>query len=358
MKEMGNKVLIYRLGSLGDTVMALPCFHKVKESFPHADLTLLTNRPVATKAAPLETVLGKDYFFDRVMNYPVGTRNPFVFADLIWKIRSLKIDTVVSLMSTRSQLAIKRDRFFFKTAGISQFIGFADQTSDTAANGSEEPEWEAVRLARQVKALGAVALEENRYWDLRLTALELQFAEQALYTIPARTPILAVSIGTKNQANDWEAHNWTQLVNQLRTSLPSWRLVLIGAAEEAERSASLLEAWGGKGLNLCGKLTPRVSAAVLKRASVFVGHDSGPMHLAACVGTPCIGIFSARNLPGRWFPRGAKNRIIYHQTECAGCGLEVCIEKQKKCILSITVSEVKEAILETISIREQTGFLA
>lgn len=358
MKETGNKVLIYRLGSLGDTVMALPCFHKVKESFPHADLTLLTNRPVATKAAPLETILGKDYFFNRVMNYPVGTRNPLVFADLIWKIRSLKIDTVVSLMSTRSQLAIRRDQFFFKTAGISQFIGFPDEAADKSTDTSREGEWEAVRLARQVNALGVVPLDDNRYWDLRLTAVELQLAEQALCTLPVRSPIIAVSIGTKNQANDWEPHNWTQLFNQLRASLPGWRLVLIGAAEEADRSASLLDAWGGKGLNLCGKLTPRVSAAVLKRASVFVGHDSGPMHLAACVGTPCIGIFSARNLPGRWFPRGTRNRIIYHRTDCAGCGLEVCVEKQKKCILSITVSEVQEAILDTISIRQQTEFLA
>ncbi|AKD57246.1 glycosyltransferase family 9 protein [Spirosoma radiotolerans] len=358
MKAIGNKVLIYRLGSLGDTVMALPCFHKVKESFPDADLTLLTNRPVATKAAPLETVLGKDYFFNRVMNYPVGTRNPFVFADLIWKIRSLKIDTVVSLMSARSQLAIKRDRFFFKTAGISQFIGFADENSGTSPDSSREPEWEAVRLARQVNTLGVVPLDDNHYWDLRLTAVELQLAQQALSTISSRTPIIAVSIGTKNQANDWEPHNWTKLFNQLQASLPGWRLVLIGAAEEAERSAKLLEAWGGNGLNLCGKLTPRVSAAVLKRASVFVGHDSGPMHLAACVGTPCVGIFSARNLPGRWFPRGSRNQIIYHRTECAGCGLEVCVEQQKKCILSITVSEVQEAILKTISIRKQTGFLA
>lgn len=358
MKKSGDNVLIYRLGSLGDTVMALPCFHKVKESFPNANLTLLTNRPVATKAAPLETILGQDYFFNSVLNYPVGTRNPFVFAQLIWEIRSLKIDTVVSLMSTRSQLAIKRDRLFFKAAGVSQFIGLSNENLADSADSSAETEWEAVRLARQVRALGTVPLDDNRYWDLRLTASELQLAEQALYAIPHRTPIIAVSIGTKNQSNDWEMPNWTHLFGQLRASLPGWRLVLIGAAEEAERSTTILEAWGGPGLNLCGKLTPRVSAAVLKRASVFVGHDSGPMHLAASVGTPCVGIFSARNLPGRWFPRGARNRIIYHRTECAGCGLEVCLEKQKKCILSITVDEVQEAILNTISIRTQTGSLA
>lgn len=357
MKKSGDNVLIYRLGSLGDTVMALPCFHKVKESFPNANLTLLTNHPVATKAAPLETILGNDYFFNRVLNYPVGTRNPLVFADLIWKIRTLKIDTVISLMPTRSQLAVKRDRFFFQAAGIDQFIGLSDDNATNAIDSSAEVEWEAVRLARQISVLGPVPLDNNRYWDLRLTAFERQLAEQALDAIPHRAPVIAVSIGTKNQSNDWEMPNWTQLFEQLRASLSGWRLVLIGAAEEAERSDTLLEAWGGKGLNLCGKLTPRVSAAVLKRARVFVGHDSGPIHLAASVGTPCVGIFSARNLPGRWFPRGARNRIIYHRTECAGCGLEVCLEKQKKCILSITVDEVQQAVLETVSIRAQMDSL-
>lgn len=338
--------------------MALPCFHRVRESFPDAEITLLTNRPVATKAAPLEAVLGKQYFFDRVLDYPVGTRNPRVLLDLIRQIRALRIDTVVNLAAARSGMAVRRDRWFFRAAGVRRLIGFSARTVEEADPITGENEWEATRLARRLDALGGIALDADRYWDLRLTPNELLAADQALGDTLSNAPILAVSIGTKQPANDWENDNWQRLLGQLQPILSDWRLVLIGSAEEADRSDSLLEAWGGTGLNLCGKLSPRASAALLRRASLFVGHDSGPMHLAACVGTPCVGIFSARNLPRQWYPRGNGNRIIYHRTECAGCGLEVCIDQQKKCIRSITVNEVQKAILDTITERSQIAGLA
>jgi ADP-heptose:LPS heptosyltransferase len=72
------------------------------------------------------------------------------------------------------------------------------------------------------------------------------------------------------------------------------------------------------------------------------------MHLAAAVGTPCVAIFSARNFPRQWFPRGNFNKIIYHGTDCAGCLLELCIEEKKKCILSITVDEVQSAVMDLV----------
>jgi ADP-heptose:LPS heptosyltransferase len=97
-------------------------------------------------------------------------------------------------------------------------------------------------------------------------------------------------------------------------------------------------------VNLCGKLTPRESAAAFARAELFVGHDSGPMHLSACVGTPVVAIFAARNIPRQWFPFGDRHRVVYHRVECWGCGLETCIEQRKKCLMSITVEEVMDEV--------------
>ena len=50
---------------------------------------------------------------------------------------------------------------------------------------------------------------------------------------------------------------------------------------------------------------------MLKEAFVYLGHDSGPMHLAAAVGTPCVCVFSRHNLPGWWFPPGKRHSIFY-----------------------------------------------
>ena len=53
-----QRIVVYRLGSLGDTVVALPCLHRVAQAFPDAERIVLTNFPVSSKAAPLEAILG------------------------------------------------------------------------------------------------------------------------------------------------------------------------------------------------------------------------------------------------------------------------------------------------------------
>ncbi|RKR82258.1 ADP-heptose:LPS heptosyltransferase [Mucilaginibacter gracilis] len=352
MNVSNRKILIYRLGSLGDTVIALPCFNKIRETFPYADITLLTNRPVAAKAAPLEAVLGQGYFYDHIFDYPVGTRSLFVLFSLIRKIRRLKIDTIVNITASRSKQAAIRDRLFFKLAGIKHLIGFPKDDRDF--NLSIDPltneyEWEAIRLSRRINELGKISINEDRYWDLHLTEAEIKAGENALSSIDKQKPFIAVSAGTKMQAKDWEDDNWVGLISRLKDALPGWGLVMIGAPDEADRANECITAWGHNSINLCGKSSPRVSAAVLKQAFLFVGHDSGPMHLAAAVGIPCVAIFAARNLPRQWYPRGNKNRIIYHKTDCAGCGLEICIIQKKKCILSITIDEVHDEIVNLIN---------
>lgn len=359
MKSPGN-VLIYRLGSLGDTVIALPCFHKIRETYPEAEITLLTNKPVMSKAAAIEAVLGKQYFFNKVLAYPVGTRNLKLLFTLIRQIRSSKIDTVINLTAARSKKSSLRDKWFFRMAGVKQFIGFPEANEDFEVVTNVQTglgEWEAKRLARRMAKLGELNLDLERYWDLKLTADELFAASQALESLHQNSRVLAISTGTKCQSNDWGLDNWTGMLAQLSARLPNWKLVIVGAADESVVADACLSAWAGNGINLCGKISPRVSAAVLQRASVFIGHDSGPMHLAACVGTPGVGIYSARNLPGQWFPRGKHNSIIYHRVECAGCGLEVCIEQKKKCILSISVAEVINAVEKTMAVNNQNPVL-
>ena len=75
--EKPQRIVIYRLGSLGDTVIALPCFHKVAQTWPNAERIVLTNFPVSSKAAPLEVVLRESGLIHEAIAYPVGTRSIF-----------------------------------------------------------------------------------------------------------------------------------------------------------------------------------------------------------------------------------------------------------------------------------------
>ena len=347
-----NNLLIYRLGSLGDSIIALPAFHGIRKTFPDARITLLTNKPIATKAAPVETVLGKGYFFDDVLDYPVGTRHPFVLFKLIGKLRARSFDSVFNLAEYRSDKVTFRDWGFFRIAGIRHFYGFHLLPKDKTPRPdlvTGQVEWEASRIARRVEPVAKVNLDDSEFWNLRLTTDELHEADNLLSPIAMPHKVIAFSIGTKVQAKQWGIEKWTELLGLLSLQLPEWTAVLLGSSEEMKESAACLNVWSGPSLNLCGTCSPRVSAAILKRCKVFIGHDSGPMHLAACVGTPCVAIFSARNLPRQWFPRGSRNQIIYNKTNCAGCGLEECLVEKKKCLVGIGVEQVQRVVISMLN---------
>jgi len=156
---------------------------------------------------------------------------------------------------------------------------------------------------------------------------------------------LACGPGTKAQAKDWGEDNWQALLRALSARLPGAGLVMIGAREDANVSDKVAVGWAGPVLNCCGALTPRETAAVLQHASCFTGPDSGPMHLAAAYGVPCVIPFASRTRPGIWFPIGEGHRILYREVDCSNCNLEVCVEKRRQCLTSITVDEMLQAIL-------------
>lgn len=356
---MAENILVYRLGSLGDTLVALPSLNRIRNSFPDAQLVMLTNKPVSGKAAPLESILGTGYFTHRTLCYPVGTRNPLDLISLLCSIRRLRIKTMVYLAAARSPKDVCRDRVFFRLCGVRRIIGLPQEESDYKVrieSGTGLFENESSRLARRVRDLGAVDLEDRAVWDLHLEESEHAVAEEFIKPLDGH-PFLAVSQGTKMQAKDWGMERWSDLLQQLTESLPGWGLLLVGSSDEAVRASSCAAVWRGPVVNLCGNATPRISAAAMERAALFIGHDSGPMHLASAVGVPCVAIFSARNLPGQWYPYGRDHRVIYHKTSCHGCNLSECVVEAKRCLLGISTEEVKGKVMESLKIFSSRGAL-
>jgi ADP-heptose:LPS heptosyltransferase len=94
-----------------------------------------------------------------------------------------------------------------------------------------------------------------------------------------------------------------------------------------------LRLWPFGTVNLCGVLSPRECAGVLAKALFFIGHDSGPLHLAATMQTPSVGLFGDYNRPRKWHPYGAKHRILH---DMGGVG-------------AITVPQVRDAALSIMA---------
>jgi len=274
---------------------------------------LLTNEPISGKAAPAMAILENSGLCDGVISYPVGTRSIQRLARLRAQLRELQPEMVVNLAAARGLLKSARDYWFFRSCGVKRIIGTPFKKRDLSVELLETGKYEAEsqRLAARLLPLGPIDLADQANWTLMLTPEERRTGSEY---VAGHSNFIAVSLGTKLYVNEWGENNWAELLRLLGGELPGTSLVLLGAGDEREKCERLGRVWRGRFLNLCGQTPPRISAAVLEHARLFIGHNSGPMHLASTLGIPTMGLFSWYNPPGQWFPGhpGWKRlRILY-----------------------------------------------
>jgi ADP-heptose:LPS heptosyltransferase len=314
------EILVFRIGSIGDFLISLPCLHLIRKTFAHDKITLLANEPATPREIPAESILDGSGLVDRIVKYPADIRDPAKLNELKTIIQRSAPDRLVYLAPPRGLGSTIRDYLFFRFGcGIRHIVGLPLNPvaieARRPAPGHVLWESEAERLGRQIASIGAIDFMHRENWELNLSAAELGEADHVLGACVdcngrANGRLVGLSIGTKQAINDWGDDNWETVLRALAQLRPG-ALVLLGATHDRERSKRLARAWPGPTVNLCGTIAPRVSAAVLRRVDVLLCHDSGPMHLAAVVGTRCVAVFSKRNPPGRWFPFGTGHKILY-----------------------------------------------
>ena len=305
-------ILIFRIGSLGDTVVALPCFHQIARSFPNSRRIVVTANPVSQKASSVQSVLGNSGLINGTICFPPPPRTVGDILALRTEVREAKSKTLIYL-ADRDLRRTLRDLCFFRWCGIQKVIG-APLTRDLRvpridAEGFTENE--ASRLTRCLAPLGKVDLHGRAVWDLGLQPNEIEVADRSLAPLNGKR-FIAINIGGTNGTKDWGIDNWTFLFHLMTARHSALALVFIGSTDEFQLAGELAASWSGPRLNLCGQLTPRESAAVIKRSELFIGHDSGPIHLAAAVGVRCIGMFGNFNMPKWWHPVGEGHRILHN----------------------------------------------
>jgi heptosyltransferase-3 len=307
-----RRLLIYRLGSLGDTAIALPAFHLLRRTFPQAEKRVLTNTPVSAMAPPIEDVLG-DRFVDSFMAHPLALRAAAPILALRRTIAAWNPDLVVYLTGLRGQRRALRDAAFFRLCGVRTIVGLPIGARARHRGPSADGLWEseASRLARCLDTIGDARLNDPASWSLDFVPEERTEADRLLRGWAGANRFVVAAIGTKRSAKNWGEANWQTALASLCTSYANLGLAFVGAPGDWLTAQRLAGAWQGPVANLCGRTSPRVCALVIARARLFIGHDSGPMHLAASVGVPAVAVFSTLARPGVWFPHGPHHRVFY-----------------------------------------------
>ena len=347
MKEMSARVLVFRIGSLGDTLVSVPALWVVRKLFPGAQLTLLTNSSKRGTMVGPESVLGLGHLVERYITYPdsfgLATSVP-AFLKLWYELRQAEIDVVVYLApSARPAMSILRDWLFFRTACGKMMIGFTDMRSRGRGDADSAGPREADLLLERLSRSGlSVPGPGQGFTSIGIGSEEEAGLQRWLVgkDDDCGRPWIGIGPGANMPAKRWPGDRYGYVVAKLVEQFHVWPVVL-GGPEDHELGAKLMDQWGC-GYNGAGELTVREAGAALKRCAIYLGNDTGTMHLAASVGTRCVGVFSSRSRSGLWYPYGSNHVIFETPIDCSGCELSVCEERQMKCIMSIS----KETVLE------------
>ena len=354
-----KKILVFRTGHLGDTLVALPAIWAIKQNFPDAHLTLLSNISLeSVNYTTAKGVLPAAGIFDDWLSYPTqtGMLNSAVnLARLLFQIRAKKIDTLIYLMSrNRQPRQVARDVQFFKFAGIRQHAGekylLENFLPETASAPLPVLEREYIFNLRCMEEEGIALQPGSDPNELLLSDAEKQFAEMWLKENCAGAlnegRMIAVAPGSKWDSKVWDEEKFTETLSRLITHKNLFPIIF-GGPEDRDKGERILKKIG-IGANAAGKLGIREAAAALSHCRLYLGNDTGTMHLAAAVGVPCVAIFAAIDYPGRWYPFGERNIILRKSVPCEGCHSPKC-KFNREC-LDIGVDEVYEACLKILEV--------
>lgn len=339
-------ILIFRRGSIGDAVVSVPALNEIAHRYPGAQRWILTNLPVMETAAAIQTVFKNSTLVDGFISLPPGGGRWSAVAEAIRRIRALRPDTLIYLSEPSGFAARLKEWLFFRLCGIRRMVGMslgADIGTYRVESGGL---WES-EAQRLLRAIGAESAAPD--WTFPFLDRERAEAAARLADWPGRSRYILFSLGAKLPDKDWGDANWTRVLAAISQSVPDLGIVAIGAADESARTRRVLASWQGPTLDLCGQTPPRISALVGEGAAFYLGHDSGPMHLAALVGTPCIAIFAARAKPGVWFPRGDRNRIFYPWSAAAGIPARAGFRSAGASIETIEPDQVSAAAIELLA---------
>jgi lipopolysaccharide heptosyltransferase III len=350
-----RRILFYRPGQIGDTVIALPAIWAIRQYFPKAFLALLYDQHAGRNYPPALSTLPERGLFDELLSYPADQDGAAwgKIIRLVPAIRRKQFDTLVYLApSLRRQRQVWRDLVFFRLAGIKRFLGDQGMLDyDRLAGIKPLPylDHEADHLLSRLGRSGIpVPPPGQGCMDLLLTEAEVKQAKDWLANhLGLNEPgiLIGMGVGGKRSAKVWPRERFAQLGRYLIDQLAGVP-VIFGGPEDRELGNSLISEWGA-GANAAGELTVRQAAAALSFCRLYVGNDTGPMHLAAAVGTRCVGIISGRNFPGQWHPYGAGHLVLRARVACEGCRATDC--SHMTCLQAINVQDVIRACREALN---------
>jgi heptosyltransferase III len=359
-----KRILVFRVGQLGDMLVSVPAMWALRKYFRNAHITLLCDNHPGKGYITSSDVFNSSGIVDDIVFYPAYSSGNQLFSWLrkmfllLRYLRSKRYDLLVYLVSCRGRHQI-RDTVFFRLAGIKRFIGIKEfQHLPKQVFGSVLPvvQQEGDLLLDRLRRSGIPIPPLGRgQVYLNIGEKENTTVKQWLENLSSdgNRRWIAVGAGSKMPVKIWPTERYAEVVKHLIKEFDIWPVVF-GGSDDKELGQFLIKQWA-RGYNAAGVLSVREGIAALAKCVLYIGNDTGVIHMAAAAGIKCVGIYSARDYPGNWHPYGHGHIVLRNRRPCEGCMLEVCSERKAECIMSIHVNDVFQACAKVLREELQNG---
>jgi len=333
------RILLARTDRIGDVVLSTPAIKAVYDTYPNSYIAFMVqsyakNAVSGNPYLDKVIVLGKR----RVHRGVIGA------VKFIRKLKKEKFDIAIMLHPTvRVHLAIF-------LAGIPKRIGYDKKvgfllTTKVPHTKQLGQKHESEYTLDVLKSLDIEGVTTGLFVPVDEQAMKKVEEFLSSKGIGKGDIVVGIHPGASCPSKRWPVERFAALADRVISEFGVKVTVIVGPSDMAlgEKAASLSK----RGVvNLAGILSVKELAAFLKRCSLFVSNDSGPVHISVAVGTPVVSIFgrNERGLsPKRWRPLGKKDIAIHKEVGCKKCLAHNC-KVGYKCLMSIKVDEVFDAV--------------
>ena len=331
-----ERILLIRFGSLGDVALTTPAIRAVRGAFPDAYIAML----VGARSAD---VVSANPHLDDVM---VFRREVKVFSETrraaaMLRERGFSISIDMQRKFRSSLLAYlsgaKLRIGYHQPGGLLCSVKIPDTENKHAVD----------RNLDLLKPLGI--MEADREPEMFLSDEDRDYADRVfqLHGLASESLIMGLFPGAGWRPRCWPAERFAA-IGDLATEEYGARVVVFGGPGEADIVDNVARSMKTSPVLMKDSVTLRQLGAMIKKCSLFLSNDTGPMHISVAVKTPTIALFGPGNHI-RFQPIGEKHTLVRRDTPCSPCKQFTHKCKENICMKAITVEEVWKAVSGRLS---------
>lgn len=333
-------ILIRATNWVGDAIMALPALRRVRSRFPDAEIAVLA-RPYVADIYRHQDVA------DQIIPYEFRGEHAGLRGRerLAGELRRQRFDTALLLQNAFDAA------WLVWRSGIPERIGYARDGRSLLLSkaipvpkSGEIPAHEQfyyLELLRRAGWLDEITAESSI--SLKVCPDSKENAERALLTAGARPGALRIAVGpgaSYGSAKCWPPDRFAEVADRLSARFDA-DVILFGTSAEASVSSTIAAAMRRPPIDLTGKTNIAGLPALLSRCHLFIGNDSGAMHVAAAAGLPVVAVFGPTD-PGGTAPVTPRCTIVQEKPHCSPCFLRRC-PIDHRCMTRVTPDAVEAA---------------